>query len=577
MDFPVSLNNRGGFSFDFGGRTFTARTRLSEPNGRWLDSNGGGSVSGNRVTWNTPQFRITRTVESTSTHIEVTDEITNRTNSLAGLMLQNSVRTDFGPDAEYLSGVLLQADRQRYNPANPSVFAVYGGQGMGLVASDDILRAQGLIAYTNADGMKLIDNSLGVEGGQTVTLSWSIYPTSSGDYWDFVNAVRRDWGVNFTLDGPFSYEPGDFATTAARGTKGANYYSDWVKQRGLKYVLSGFAHFDDGTVAHGSAITKASKSFEGIQSWMRQAKSGANGVKPFIYFHDQISTEPGADQKYADAKTYNAQGEEIVYKGPQHLPLFLPTQSNSYGQELKNVLGQIIASPDISGVYWDEMSISYPQLTLAGYVYGDTWDGISVQINPTTHLIDRKKTNVALATQPFQVEMVGKIRDAGKLVLGNTQAYTKTMMDLHIPRFVEGKAASTVVETHLGVPLVLANMKAERTPADAIQNAVSIFNLGAIYFGWVERWTPLKPDFNQHLFPITPVDIRPGVITGKERIIVTKSGDYGFADGSKATIYVFDDQAVGDVANITPTMGHGWKNSYHVDVPAGGLAILEKK
>ena len=45
--------------------------------------------------------------------------------------------------------------------------------------------------------MKTIN--LGLEPKARTTFRWTLYPTPSGDYWDFINLARRDWDVNFPI------------------------------------------------------------------------------------------------------------------------------------------------------------------------------------------------------------------------------------------------------------------------------------------------------------------------------------------------------------------------------------------
>ena len=76
---------------------------------------------------------------------------------------------------------------------------------MGMVAVDDVFRVH-VRSFTAAGTLGLADEQLGLDGGKSITL-WSgvIYPVPGGDYWDFVNAVRRNWDANYTIPGPFGF------------------------------------------------------------------------------------------------------------------------------------------------------------------------------------------------------------------------------------------------------------------------------------------------------------------------------------------------------------------------------------
>lgn len=71
---------------------------------------------------------------------------------------------------------------------------------------------------------------MGIPSGGSAVLEWSIYPVV-GDYWDFVNAVRRNWEVNFTITGPFSFN----SWFCAKDLQDAEYIK-WAKDRNLKII-----------------------------------------------------------------------------------------------------------------------------------------------------------------------------------------------------------------------------------------------------------------------------------------------------------------------------------------------------
>jgi len=69
--------------------------------------------------------------------------------------------------------------------------AQYRDMAAGLVAEDDILRLHAEF-FEEEDAIGFVENSLGIAPGKSHVLEWSIYVIAGGDYWDFVNAVRRN-------------------------------------------------------------------------------------------------------------------------------------------------------------------------------------------------------------------------------------------------------------------------------------------------------------------------------------------------------------------------------------------------
>jgi hypothetical protein len=514
------------------------------------------------------------------THIEVVDQFVNRTDRLVGVIVQDTTKSDTPPATTFLNGsdVSGVGDRQKYDPGNPSLYSSYAsGVGLGIVEVNDTLRAQGKTGIYAASGMSLLDDCLGIGPGGSQTLEWSLYPTPSGNYWAFINEVRGDWNVNSTITGPFSYEPGGWEAAEKSAPKDASFYGQWASDRGLLYVGNVITHFDDGTIADGTALPLAIKGFAATKSWMGKMMSADPTVKTLYYFHAQAATEPGAESKYSDSVKLDAKGQTITYPAAQlsnhqRLPLLIPTLDDSYGPALLATLKTLCAAPEIGGIYWDEMSGSYPENSRSGIALANVWDSCTVQVDLQTHAVVQKEVNVPLVMQHFEQQAVEQIRDSGKTLVANTEPYTKTMMDLHILRFVEG-GNKNIPACQLGVPLVLANMRTEKTQADALQDAVTILNQGAIYYGFHETWKPTSPDFIRLMYPITPTDIRPGLITGQERILTTKSGDYSFKDGSSATVYVFDQ----DGNAVQGSNSSSGANVYRVSVPSGGMAIIVKQ
>lgn len=62
---------------------------------------------------------------------------------------------------------------------------------VGLAAEDDVFRAH-VKPFATTDAVGLADHELGLDVGKFITVEWSIYPVIQGDYWDFLNAVRRN-------------------------------------------------------------------------------------------------------------------------------------------------------------------------------------------------------------------------------------------------------------------------------------------------------------------------------------------------------------------------------------------------
>ena len=97
-----------------------------------------------------------------------------------------------------------------------------------------------------------------------------------GDYWDFINTVRRNWGSNFTIPGPFGFQ------WNVDGTQSAEYYANWLNKRGLKWVISEQEDFTPAEItqygmpygcpfAEGTAIPLATSWCNGTDDWAEKS------------------------------------------------------------------------------------------------------------------------------------------------------------------------------------------------------------------------------------------------------------------------------------------------------------------
>jgi hypothetical protein len=460
--------------------------------------------------------------------------------------------------------------------------------GIGLVAEDDVFRVH-VRSFAEPSVAGLADRQLGIAPETSVTLEWSIYPVpggdpstrsgssrawSRGDYWDFVNAVRREWDTNFTIPGPFCY------TMHLPEGKPAEWYGDWARRRALKIVCGGIAKYPDGKYAHGTGILFAPQWVATEADWTRKMLAAAPDVKVLAYFHAQCSTEPDGEKKYADSRLIDEKGEHLGYPYHYRLPLYLPTRENSYGKALWGYVRTCLDTIGASGLYWDEMSHS-----VLLFAYQAPWDGHTVTIDPKTHAVTGRRSSVPLLMQPLQLDIVKYLRERGEFLMANTQPATRTMMREKIVRFVETGSYSAVVETHLGCPLGLGNHHLEKTQADSARNVREILKFGGVYYGWQYERDPAPWNFTEVMYPITPVELHEGVVLGEERIHTARSGRFGWPDAGRragaasqaADVYVVDGQGNRVVKPDVKEVQENGRRLYEIRMPGDHFAVLVKK
>jgi hypothetical protein len=575
VNMAVRVSRAGVIDVNAAGETFTTRTRVSLPAGKWQEADNaserrtirqGASAT---VSWTAGDVNIERTIAHHDDYVHVTDKLTNTSDELVGVIIEHRTTGSAAPQDIRLAGKQQRSPvGVAREPMNPAVYANLGKAGVGLVAVDDIMRVHSTIRY-DAEGISLADDRLGIPAGASHTLEWSIYPTE-GDYWSFVNAVRRNWGSNYEIPGPFVFN--GYLDREADPVR-------WMHERDVRMVCGGIAKYPDGKYAHGSGICFAPAYVEANRKWTQAMRERAPELIPMQYFHVFCSTEPDARTKYHDARMLEPDGTHIEYPYSYPLPLYVPTLENSYGKHGQGIwtyADTLIDDIGVKGIYWDEFAYSVTQ-----YVPADSigWDGCSVQIDPNTHTITGKTTSVSLITQPLKLELVDYIRDEhGLMLTANGQPFTRTMLDKHIPRFVETNTYSALDATHLGCPLGLGNHHPEDTHAQAAEHVREFLKRGATYHGHYYHRDAADWNFVEDMYPITPAQIGPGYLIGEQRIHTTVPGRFSFPDGSQAAnMYTVNGDGLEGADDMITEVVEDGRYAYDVRIPSDHFAVLVKK
>ena len=568
----VLLAPAGAIDLEVAGSRFPITTRTSLPDGKWLDTPrsaeaavilAGQSAS---ASWSAAAYDVKRTVSVQDDHVHVADTLTNHGTELIGVIVEHRLGFDAKPLDARVAGrqVIGQAAASR-NPYHPSTFARSSDLGLGLVAEDDVFRVH-VKSFAEPDQVGLADDMLGIAPGASVTLEWSAYPVPKGDYWGFVNAVRRNWGANFRIPGPFAF------SSHLPGGKPAQWYGQWVRARGLKIVCGGIATYPSGKYAHGTGILHAPQWVAAEAEWTRGMLATAPDVQALAYFHAQCCTEPDGETKYADSRLIDADGEHLGYPYRYRLPLYLPTRENRYGRALWGFVRACLDEIGTSGLYWDEMSHS-----VLWFSHDAPWDGCTVVIDPRTHAVTGKRSSVPLLMQPLKEDVVRYLRERGKFLMANTQPATRTMLRHKIVRFVETGTYSHLADTHLGCPIGLGNHHPEGTHAESARNVRRILQHGPVYYGHYYDRDPAPWNFTEVMFPITPVELGEGIVLGEERIHTTKSGRFGWPDGAAADVYVVDVQGARMADPDVIEVVENGRRLYEIRMAGDQFAVLVKR
>gem|GEM_PF-1498051 len=541
-DYTVQ-ETQDGFRVAFGGSEYTIRTVLSLPGERKK-----------RISLNdeNPFYSVKRKMVKRENRIDIFDTFTSKSNQLIGIKIAYEMDSIRFPRI-YLAGDSSPSRSSNQDGRNPSIFCpdMEHSTGIALLAQDDVFRVQN-IQYCEDGKTGIRTDSFALSPGESRTVEWSVYPVMSMDYYDFVNEVRRDWEVNFTIPGEISFSMNVFMDWEKEPQKAVRFHEKngvtmniygvhYWKHMGGERKKWYSAVFGTALMKDQSRVNIAGKietrpveplrEFE--QDLFRKAKAILPGLKRMLYLHTQWSTEVDDYKTYADSIQYGKDGK--IYKGieePYHF--FIPTLENSYGKSLLRTVDFMCKTYDLDGIYIDEMNCSPCRISY------DKWDKVSVELD-RNHNVSRKIGFVPLLKLPFMLKVMDKILNGHqKLLLGNFGPETRSERKFHFPRFEETFNSWWVYYSHLYTPIQLGDVStygrtAEENMAD-IRNAM---RNGALYYHYSN--TAASPTITQKMFPFTPIEIHSRWLMGKERILTCVSGEFGWHDSNRlAEILVYD-------------------------------------
>jgi hypothetical protein len=434
---------------------------------------------------------------------------------------------DVGPDVAsvYIAGRKVEMSRYYVEEGeHPVSLALYDDAGIALVSEDDLMRAQSqLVRRDNTIGIS--NNRLVVAKGTTVALEFSIYPLETPDHYALINRVRRNWGVNFAIDGSFGFIYNSHVQNLTDKQLAAN-----LNGKAAKYVCANIGIYGTGE-AHGRAFLYTDPSAENIL--FERARRLRPDTKTLFYFHCYISSHEDDPQLFAADRLLRPDGSQGNYRDDLY-PIFLPRDGSAFAALQDELIESRFDQLDLDGMYWDEIAYSAYK-----YDFSDNWDGCTAQIDPNTHRITRKIANVTLATLAWREKTARRFLARGPLI-GNGAPLTRTFTQLHFPRFVETAAITNLTRSQLYTPIALGDHLTEASPRDCYRHMVEGLNYGALYYWYDGRIIATEPTLTSYMFPMTYIRMGEGFVIGEERILSNRSGLFGWGDDSAFDAFVFD-------------------------------------
>jgi hypothetical protein len=546
---------RAQFAFDAGkntitvkhnGETYTVKSFWSIPEGRF-------------VTASNKYFTLKREIVRKKELIVLKDTVKNISGSDLPVKHFHEI-TAPKESAFFLNSFEVSKSMRDFiaNHANSSTFVKQKKGGIGLFPLDDVTRVHAENYVRSETVAGLADRTLVLPPGKTLTTEIALIP-SKADYFDFLNILRRELDVNFTLKGtliPLNnwWFYVNVWNNYKDRAKAVRQLRDIVKYSGAHYgwALLGFSGTNMNIAIDGSGRPlhprayhdKDIKSNNKLYSLLAEA---APELSTSVYYHCFIDYYIESEKLYADDAVINAYNEKESYfrtNNPNKSSgIYMPTLTNKFGKACAKRIDTILKEfhPRNAHFYWDEFTSCK-----VAYSYNPRhWDGFSGDIDPRTHKLLRKKSSLCLMSGDFRHAMVKKIKAAGEDVMVNSQPRLRRLMKEKLMSFTETAQIDNCARVQVYTPIQLGNHlvgKNAADPAVIYHQMLEGLDFGVLYYYYHIRYVPDHHTLTQYMFPITPLELHKGYIIGKEKIITKVSGLYGWDDTSKHEVHVYDDK-----------------------------------
>ncbi len=439
--------------------------------------------------------------------------------------------------------------------------------GFGIVLEDDISRL--ICGGNSAYGMaEFYTGCFALAPGASRKLFYTVTPVSNNGYWEFINAVRRRWGIGrYGMDRPVFWAP---LLPASAGKNWAERVrkifggfgpvtlavDPWVHGLGKMEAIARCTNPDGNTEA---VLAEChAKALPGLLDKLREIKGAIPGIKVYSLHHasmfcvylPEFSGYRLFDSviRGKDLQPYHHAGyDAAILKGAEKrnwaVAYCMPQPGNYSWQRNFELLDAVFAA-GIDGVYYDEFGSCATKRDYSRYEYTQ-WDGFSADIDENGKVI-ALKADYSYLTLPFQNALIHRLSATGRGLLGNGAAVTGDMNQAPVMRFMEGASSNANMPGgHLShIPLVLGNYGDVNSRAGIMAAVRTALKYGCVYspFTPTALYLSGRDNFICKFYPLTITELGQGVICARERIITDHSGSFVWngVDSGTAELFVYD-------------------------------------
>ena len=607
------VKNNGELTITLPGNSYALKTRISYPdmpNEAWYLIPGNNvkvSRDGEKavVDFQCKYYTLHREIQTAGHKLVVKDTYKNITSGDLGIAFDNVLTPAKIPAKDniliagcYKPGSAPLPD----SPAqNSTIFFEHPDSALAMVLEDDFYRLQA--ALKKSAGRGAVQNrSFGLPSNKSYTFEFSFYPIGKGDYWDFINQLRRDWKVNTKISGNLifctcphpqlsSYTP-EALKTAVTQYLGGKYIggtnNSWFGQPSF-WITPGSRNFMKEYGSREQQLKKLQNAAKKAAAWSPDLSVVAR-IETVFAGPPQGLTDP---VPYADSVIIEADGKpkQRISRSKDKTPvgyvnLHYPMVGNSYYKYLTDLVNMAMDG-GIKTIYFDTFCYSF--WTPYGRWTYDRWDEHTVDMDLKTWKIARKKADLAVLSSDAAVELNKLIVSRGGKMFFNGTPTTRKQMSI-LPTsdsFTESSYRQLPITQHVSHPVNLGyypgyqhRKDAWKTPKDLYENVMDNLEFGCLtYVYWLVSKLPTAPTIYARMFPITIKNIYAGCVEGEERIVTRRSGKYSFGNATEPEIYIYNKEGVESAATAEYAKCESidGKVVITLTLPEGFSAVLEKQ
>ena len=537
------------------------------------------------VRGNSSKYSVTRRISLQNNKILVLDTIQNNTDLPLGLIVRYDLSTpkQLTSGQAYLSG-LNNAPSMKWCSSNPTVYINQPNSSIGLVCEDTLMRLQ-LAMIKRDNTIQFGTEHFGLQPKKSHTIEMMIYPSKEKDYFSFINKVRNDWNVNFTVQGPFVFT--DNYVTPGRTAK--------------LFAIHPFYNFADGGHLTKEEYTQQAKATvqkliatqpdaiplgmieSNLVTMDRNKLPGTNITLERIYGYELNKAQTQTMEQnplygpWADSWPRTADGRAIIDTNYAYKPYLInmmtyPVIGNYQFNYMISQIDFMMDEIGFRGIYMDTFDIGY-NLKAAGRPDYSKWDGHTVDLDGRGEIV-AKYTDATLVGTPARAALIKHVLSKGGVVVTNGHSCAHETTGLPVCSFTEtewgvyGQDPRLLIETtkkpqdvgdmaagHLSSPIGLGirptdifkgNKYAEDHFAEILHKwVITCLKNGILYYYYESNIPTEGPGAGEYgvinyMYPFTPVELHEGWLVGQERTITAISGNYKWNHLEKPVCLVFD-------------------------------------